>query len=576
MTSKPYIIFKDTKFLLFLIILIAFFLRIEMLQGFSHSIYSGFLIWDERTLHEWAKKILFGESFNLPDMSPLPAYIMAGIYKLTSSDPQNVRIFNIIAGSLTCVPVYLIGKSLSGTKAGLFSALLTALYKPFIFYSVTIHKETFGIFIFAWLIFLLIKKYSYKSIIISGILLGLLVNIRQNTLVLLPVIPLLFLIEQKNLKQIFFSVLLYTAGFLAALLPFSATPLSGFNMYFSYNLENSLPYYRPVKFVSSVPFEQTPQFRIEASRRTGKNLSAKEASDYWKSEALKTIKSDPVYALSKVFSRTLAALNKYEEEDNFSISFLSKFISFLKIPLPNLWPVFPLGLAGLIFCCPHSKESRKLLLITISYFLTMLIFYFNIRIRIFLLAILIPCFVAGITKFLGSIKTKQKKLQIIYITLAAVFFLAGFLPGYKNHAVSSYYNTHAQVLFGKGHSRDALSYWQKSSELNDDYSAYADLILADYSMQKKDWNAALNYINKIDKDSFAISYGYEKMGDLMFQKGNLTDAAKFYEKALSVNSGLLKIYNKLIRIYTKTDSPKIIETKMALTNIKSFYNENLP
>ena len=551
--------------------LIAVFLRMQMLQSFSDSIYSDFLIWDEELFHQWAKAIVAGEAFNLPDLSPLPAYLMAAIYKFTSVNPDNIRIFNIIIGTLTCIPVYLIGIKLASKKVGLISALLTACYKPFIFYSITLQKEVVGIFLFACLVSFLLSDQRRINFLIIGCLFALLINVRQNAIVLLPLILLFFVFNKNIIKEKILSVLFFFLGFLPILFIFPSVPLGGFNLYFSYNSENPLPYYRPVSFVSSIPAEQTPHFRIEASRQSKKKLSAKEASDYWKTKTLQTIKDKPAYFLKKIFQRGVAFLNRHQEEDNYSIGFISQFIPFLKFPFPNIWPVFPLGLAGLLLYGWRPRSALKVLLIAAAYSSTLLLFYFNIRIRLFLLVILIPFAIIGLSNFIDTLRLKQKKAQIRYLAVFMALFLIGFIPVKGSNNIAAHYNTHAYVLLKKSLKTTARKFWEQSSELNQPYSAYANLMLADYYIYRKKSDTALEYLSKIDQHSFAAAYKYEKEGDVMMLKDKPLEAINLYNKALSVNSALIPVYKKLIKIYSKTEPQKIRKTIDELQKITSFY-----
>ncbi len=67
------------------------------------------------------------------------------------------------------------------------------------------------------------------------------------------------------------------------------TSQSGSHLYVGNNLE----YRGPVPFTSTSPFERGIHFTIEASRRTGKKLTAREASDFWTQEVIKAAKADP-------------------------------------------------------------------------------------------------------------------------------------------------------------------------------------------------------------------------------------------------------------------------------------------
>ena len=133
------------------VLLLALGIRIAALLYFKHSLYSDFLIWDENVYHRWASSIAGGHSQMPPiyDFTPFPAYIMAFIYKAFSPNPLYFRMFNILLGVLTCGLIYLIGKDLAGCLTGFAAGLIAALYKPFIFFSITALKTALSVFLFA-------------------------------------------------------------------------------------------------------------------------------------------------------------------------------------------------------------------------------------------------------------------------------------------------------------------------------------------------------------------------------------------------------------------------------------------
>jgi len=326
------------------ILFLALMLRITALVDLSHSVYFDFLLWDERVYHEWAKKIADGTftSGSVYEFAPLFAYITAFIYKMLSPDIFHVRILNIIFGVLTCWLIYLIGTTLANKRIGLFACLIACLYKPFIFYSIVPLKESLSTFLFALTVYLFAAAME-KSGILSlrtgiligslGIAAGLLINVRPNAVVILPVIPLFLLWyayrNVPSLKKLSLILILYIAGVSVALSPFVirnylvagkvglTTTQTGFNLYFGNNPGNPDPYYRPAPFASSSPFEQGIQFTIEASRRMGKRSSSDEASRYWTGEVLRMAMSEPAAFIRKLWQKTLVLFNRFEACDHY-------------------------------------------------------------------------------------------------------------------------------------------------------------------------------------------------------------------------------------------------------------------
>jgi tetratricopeptide (TPR) repeat protein len=351
------------------------------------------------------------------------------------------------------------------------------------------------------------------------------------------------------------------------------TAIGGFNLYLANNPQNPYPYYRPVPFASTVPSDQAVQFIIEASRRTGKKLSAPEASSYWSHEVIKTAITHPAAISWKMWQKVLVLFNQFEAEDNYHIGFTSKFVKFLKLPFFGFWIILPLGMAGIALNILNSKKSLALILVFAAYAVTLIVFFTNARIRIPLLIILIPFAVMGIYQ-LFSLKGPFKAKRVFYMTVALIFFIIEFLPVQGTGDMTAYYNSHAINLVLKGLEDEAISFWKASSDMNRPYSAYANLSLARTYYQKGFRQKGMEYINKVPDDSFAAAAKYELSGDIMRDQGQIESAITAYQKSLEINSGLINPRKKLIGIYQAQDPKKALQEEEQLKNILSFYEGN--
>jgi 4-amino-4-deoxy-L-arabinose transferase-like glycosyltransferase len=605
----------NVHFLLPAILLGALLVRILAFSNFSHSLYGDFLLWDERVYQSWAKHILNGKLFVVYDFSPLPAYVMATVYRLFGIDPDYVRMVNIIFGIFTCLFIYFIGRDLANRTIGLIACMIAALYKPFIFFSITIFKESLGLFLFSATVYLFISLMkdidpppvtgenredvqekrnikwvrSYGKILFLGITAGLLINVRQNCIALLPVFPLflLWMIYKKvfSFQRMGLTVAVYVVGFFLSLSPFlirnyhatgefTATPAGGFNLYLANNLENPYPYYRPVSFATSVPSEQAIQFIIEASRRVGKKLSPREASSFWTREVIQIAWEHPGALAWKLWQKTLALFNRCEAEDNYDLGFTSQFVPFFRLPFFAFWFVFPLGMTWMILSIRKSEKTLALSVVFLIYALTLIAFFSNMRIRIPLLVILIPYAAMG---FDMVFKVLKKRIPMAegypYLIVFAMLTVIEFLPVTGTGDLTAHYNTHANNLASKGFGSEAIKYWQESSAMKRPYSAYANLSLARRYYQRSDYINGDFYLEQVPDDSFAAAGKYELWGDGWVNQKQIDQAIVAYEKSLQINSGQIKVRRKLIRLYEGRNPQKVQKEKGYLIYIESFYQE---
>jgi len=577
------------------ILFLALLLRTAALLSLSKTVYFDFLLWDERVYHVWAMKIADGtyQSLSFYGFAPLPAYIMAFVYKIFSPDILYVRILNIIFGVLACYLVYLIGKEMANRGTGLVACLIACLYEPFIFYSIVPLKTSMSVFLFALSVYFLVavlNKHSMIKVFLMGAAIALMLKVRPNCVILIPFLPLIILLHiykgKSSLKMIIATLLIYIAGLCIAISPFmirnyqlsgkfAPVPAhSGFALYLGNNLGNSTPYYRPVPFASSSPFIQGSQFMIESSRRAGKKLSTREASSLWTHETIKIALEQPAAVMWKICQKTLALFNKFEAGDHYHIGFISDFAKFFKLPLLSLWLILPLGIAGIAINIFRSKKMLSLCAIFFLYGLTLIVSFPTSRFRLPLLIILIPSAVVGVNNLLSSVKSRQLKKSAVYSAMAIGFFIVEFLPVNGTGDMTAYYNTHALILSSKGLKDEAIPYWEISSSMNKPFSSFANLSLAEAYLRMRDREKALAYLDKIPDSSFAAADKYALKGDFFAIQRQIQKAISAYERSLEINSGGIKVRQKLIRIYRKTDKKRALQEYKKLQYIASFYKRH--
>ncbi|PKN36438.1 MAG: hypothetical protein CVU62_14890 [Deltaproteobacteria bacterium HGW-Deltaproteobacteria-2] len=595
------------EFFLFTIIACGLIIRIFALMNLSTTIYTDFLLWDERIYHNWAGKIAAGtfHSKSVYEFAPLPAYIMALIYRIFSPDVFYIRILNIVCGTITCFIVYLISKELINRRVAILACVIACIYKPFIFYSIVPLKESLALLLFALMCYLLIKVISQDNsaqkekntkgtgniirIGFLGLVVGMLLNVRPNAVLLVPVIILLILWydyrDKLSWKHLSIFAAAYVVGISVAVSPFVirnyavagkfslTTTQSGFNLFLGNNINNPDPYYRPVPFAYSSPFEQGIQFTIEASKRVGKKLTSKEASDYWTAETIKQAVSNPAVFAGKVGQKILVLVNSFEACDHYDIEFVSNFAKFFKIPFPGFWIIFPLSMLGMLTSW-KNKRARALITVLLIYGATLIIFFTNGRYRLPMMAVLIPFAALGIAQLYDNFNKKLYKLLAKHAAFCVIFLIVAFLPVRATDDMTAYYNTHAIILSSKGYNNEAILYWKKSSEMNKPFSAFANLSLAGRYYRKGLIQEGNAYLEKIQDDSFAAAQKYQLLGDFFTDRKNPDAAITAYEKSLSINSGEILPRKRLVDLYRIKDQKKAQEELQTLIYIESFYDED--
>jgi tetratricopeptide (TPR) repeat protein len=396
---------------------------------------------------------------------------------------------------------------------------------------------------------------------------------------------LLWAIYRENSSMIKGSIMFisFLVGLTIALLPFAlrnymvsgefvlTTHQAGFNLYLGNNLDNPDPYYRPVPFATSYPPHQGIQFTIEASRRAGQKLSSAQASSYWIGEVVSVALTRPMDFMWKLWTKSLALLNRFEAGDHYNIDFMSQFAAFFRLPLPDLSVILPLGLAGLATTGFASRPAIGASIAAMVYGITLIIFFTNDRYRLPLLTLLIPFAVIGLEHLRAQMKQARLKSIAIYTGCLIFFAIVECLPINGTDDVTIYYNTHGLLLERKGANKEAIASWETSSSMNKPSSAFANLYLARKYLAKKDLETARSYLGMIPDSSFVAAWKYEVIGELLLSQGHIAEAVTAYERSLAINSGERGPRAKLINIFDRIDRDRARQEQEALRYISSFY-----
>ncbi len=576
-------------------VILGFSLRLLALHSLWQTPYFDFLLWDERIYHDWAVKIADGtfSSEAVYEFSPLPAYLMALVYRLFSPEMVYVRYMNILFGTGTCALVYGIGRRIGSGRVGLVAGLLAAVYQPLVFYSIVPLKTTLGVFFFALTVLLFLhclERPEWKRLLFLGAASGLLLNVRPNALVMLPAVPLILLWahreNRRTAKKAVLIVGLFLAGFGIAVSPFVirnlkaadrlalTTSQAGFNLYLGNHLYSPDPYYRPVPFAVTSPFFQGVQFTIEASRREGRRFSPEEASRYWTKEVLRIAAEQPGAFFVKVLRKSLVLFNRFEAGDHYDFGFLQREAGFMNVFLPGFALVFPLGVAGLILAVfRRSKPAASLLVLFLLYAATLVIFFTNARYRLPLLIILIPYAAALLVEIAQQVRSCKLRPLLPVFALVLAGTALEILPVRGTADTTAYYNTHAIVLNAAGKTAEAVRYWEASSEMKGGFSDFANLSLAGYSVSAgRVWESG-RWLEKIASGSYAEAQKLVFLGDLALRERRFGAAAEFYRNALAVNSGQLQPRSRLIALYEAFNPALAPAEREKKEYIESFYRK---
>lgn len=426
---------------------LAFFLRfVNVLQTFEIPTLVQ-LLGDAKGYFDWAVNISDGNWYGDDTFyqAPLYPYFLAVLIKLFGPSITLIRLVQMMLGVAGVALIGLAGRKLFSARIGLLSALMLATYPPAIYYDGIIQKAALATFLLCAFIaacaYLQSEPHWWFAVLV-GVSLGLLVLTRENALLWTPVIPLWILLGIRETNRHRWALVgCYAVGIAVILLPVAARNASlggewspttfqaGPNFYIGNNLQANGIY------IPLVPGHGTPMYeRADAERlaeqAVGHELSAREVSQFWMSQAWEEIRQAPSRWLQLMVAKTFMVFNRYEVPDVESMYIFREYSGPLQ--LSRIWhfgTLCPLGIWGLI---ATRKDWRKLwlyYLLLLTMVAAVVLFFILGRYRNPVAILFIPFAAAGLVDLIVRVRERRWRSA----SVVAVLLLSGILCNIRVH-----------------------------------------------------------------------------------------------------------------------------------------------
>jgi len=156
--------------------------------------------------------------------APLYPLFLAGCFTAFGRSYLAARLVQAVIGALVCVPVFLLGKAVHGSRAGVVAAAVCAVYPPFVFYTRLLLTEAIFIPLLASValgLYSLRTGWRAKWAVGTGLALGAAVLLRPSALLLWPFGLLLVLVASADRKGSVVSAAVTSAVVAAVLSPWA-------------------------------------------------------------------------------------------------------------------------------------------------------------------------------------------------------------------------------------------------------------------------------------------------------------------------------------------------------------------
>lgn len=536
-----------------LVFLAAFALRAAFLLQWLRLPYLGALNSDAWSYDRWAMAIARGGLVRSAafSQSPLYPYLLGGVYRLFGHHVAGALWLQVLADSLTCVLAMRLGERAFGERAGLWTGLLAAFYRPLIFAAAVPGKETLAVLAAAALALLALRAAESgrrRDYFLAGLACGLGALLRTNMLLLLPA-ALLWAWPRRRAAFWKSAVLPSALGCALAVLPAALhnwaasrdfvliTSNGGYTFYLGNNpcATGTLAY--PPGF-SSNPLLEESQSAAFAEKAEGRQLKPSEVSRFWLRRGLAFISAEPARWAVLTLKKLWLFWNRYEIPDNYDVQFVAgNFRTVLGWPLASFALAGSLGALGLFFCRPRGP-SGLLLFLFLAYLASLLPFLIEDRYRLPALAFLLPLAGGGLEALItaaGRRSVSGIRRQCLYAA-PLVFVCLSPPPFDLKFAEGAGWGRLAAIYASEGRPREALEAFRRAAGLDPEslnqsavYAAAVSLAeLGDPEGALKMYGAGLAAI----PGSALLAEG---RGELLLRLGRKAEGVKELERAVRLD-----------------------------------------
>ncbi|REJ97360.1 MAG: tetratricopeptide repeat protein [Planctomycetota bacterium] len=404
---------------------------------------------DQSYYREWAERIAAGDwlGSEVFEQGPLYAYLVGGLFRLVGPRDEIVLILQLLGGVATCGLVYACSWRLFDRATAVVAGLIAAVYGPFLFYDLMLMKSFLSpllTMMALWAALRYADALQLRWMAVCGLAIGLATLVRENHLLLL--LPMLVWIATRptaaplSRRHQLAAAVVLGLSFATIVLPVTwrnwavgkelvLVTAGGGEAFYMAQGPYAAAVYNPPPFITAKSGREHEDFRIEARRRTGRDLTRGESSRYWFGEGLAAVADDPLRALQLTWAKLLVLLRDEEIPDNQSYAVTRGEVPLL-YAVPSFGWIVGLGCAGLILACGDVRRYQLLLGMTLMHVLSVILFYNFGRFRLGLMPLWILLAASAATFIWNrfrSGKWRTAEPAVVLVVVALVMSVLAFV-----------------------------------------------------------------------------------------------------------------------------------------------------
>jgi tetratricopeptide (TPR) repeat protein len=556
---------------------IAFIPRLIYLLTIKDNPFFNLPIIDCQTYDELAQNIAKGNWIGDKAFwqAPLYPYFLGMVYSIFGHDLFLARFIQILLGSVNCLLLFRIVKSVFSSKIAWIVFLIASFYGPFLFFDAELLNPVLIIFLNLCLVLTLFSFLSSPNktkLFLAGIILGLSSITHGLVIVFLPfallwIVTLLLKNKWATGKILHYSIFL-VFGFLLVI---STTAIRNWlvgkdlvwissNSGINFFIGNNPDYEKTVSIRPGIEWEEL----IARPIQHGFQTPSKRSSFFWR-EAFSYVTGQPFSYLNLLLKKFLLILNGYEIKRNQDM-YLFRDYSFVLRLLLWKWLIYfpfgvllPLSLTGIIiFWWDRSKSKTKgpkpllILYFILSQILALLFFFICDRYRIPLVPFLIIFAGFGLYRLYEMVKTKASKNLLIFLS---IFFVFLFISNVRRHKPTVKDQAEEHYNLGMVYGREQ-KFDQAIREYNQALAFQPDHLMAHFNIaflyqQENKIEEAEEKYQEVIKLLPQAALAYNNLGLIYEQKGDQLKAEELYAQASRFHPLLPDPLYNLGNIYAK-------------------------
>jgi 4-amino-4-deoxy-L-arabinose transferase-like glycosyltransferase len=396
-----------------LIVAVASIVRLFYFVQYVGSPLMGSASVDELYYMSWAARIASGDwlGSQVFEQGPLYAYLLALEFRV-SEGIATILVPQMLTGIVVVLLVYDSARRLFDQTTAVAAGLIAATFGPFVFYECMIMKS----FLSPLLTMIALNaglRYGLEQqtdsvppqdasnqrvedrdgllLAVAGAAVGLSCLIQEyHALLLLPLGAWTWMsnpsgtTDAPSRRSRATRIAVLTAAALLCILPFTVrnwvvarefvmVTAGGGEVFYMAQGPQARGVYHPPDFMSGAVGREHEDFRREAIRRAGRELSHAESSRYWFREGLRSIAANPARTVQLTLSKAAIMINDYEVPDSQSYAATRRFVPVLRVLTSFGW-LGGLSLVGMAICF-RTKQFMLPLGMVIAHAAPILIFY---------------------------------------------------------------------------------------------------------------------------------------------------------------------------------------------------------